>query len=114
MERVVDPGFGTTGRTHQHDSEANREGLPQLDYLVHKGAFGLLLFLHDLVLDGRLEYAVVDVRHIDARKQVIYDGLEDFEVVCQELGHIRVSHGTDEDHILCQGGFCALEITRHD
>jgi hypothetical protein len=61
-----------------------------------------------------LEVAVVDERHVYARKEILDDTVEEREIVLQELGHIGVTHGSDQHDVLGSGGVLSSEGTSHD
>ena len=41
-------------------------------------------------------------------------GIEERQILVDKFGHIRVTHGPDENHIFWQLRVSSLEIARHD
>mmetsp|Transcript_41623 Transcript_41623/g.67221 ORF Transcript_41623/g.67221 Transcript_41623/m.67221 type:complete len:257 (+) Transcript_41623:2030-2800(+) len=75
-KRLVIDCLAAERRSHEHDPKANHECLEELDGLRHELVIDLQTLLRERPLHFCLQRAVVAVRHLDAREQVVDDGEE--------------------------------------
>ena len=61
---------------------------------------------NDINDTNHLQSSVVWLGRLHARKQVSHDALKQRHILCQELGHISISQGMDEDI----GFFCSTDV----
>ena len=106
--------FAAQRCTHQHDSEAHLQGFVELHHLLHEVGCGLQVQLLDFVADHILQLTVLHDGQHEAREQVLHDGVEERNVVGEELGDVGLTHGSDQDDVFVQCRLLTLQGARHD
>ena len=91
---------------------AHLDGVVELDDLIDEGLGGNQTHLVALVLYGRQEVSLVDYGALDAREEVADDVLEEGQVVLEELRHVDVAEGAQEELLLVHVGVGLLEEAR--
>jgi hypothetical protein len=113
-QNVGASGFAHTCRSYEHVAVPDLRGLEKLDDLRDEGWNNLQLVLAQLSLNLLLKKSIVDIRHIDTREKILDDSREKWQIDLQELGHIRVTHGPDEQDVLRYGIVFTFELSSHD
>jgi hypothetical protein len=68
----------------------------------------------ELVVDGVDKELILLLLEYDAWEQVINDTSEQGQIVFEELGHIGVSHGSDEQLLFGHGVVLSSQLASHD
>ena len=80
-QRFDHSGFAGSSEAYDHDSVSDHDGLHKLDDFGQKLLGLLVVFDFELVLDGSLQTAVVDIGNFHSREEIGNDAHEQRQVV---------------------------------
>ena len=105
-------GFATARRADSHHAVAHGRHLVELDALDSEVDGHLQPHLLGHARELGLELGVDGVRLDDAREEILDDRAEEQDVVTQELGQVRVTHGAEHLQVLLHLGVILLQVAR--
>ena len=101
-QRAVGRRLAAHGQAREHGAEAHLEDLEELQDLGVEGVDVLQALQLELVQEHLHELTRLVHGHGHAREEVAHDGVEERQVVREELGDVAVLHGADQHDVLAE------------